>query len=110
MRLLSTVRPTAVVSFHQPFGVVDITHEPARAAGRLLARWMDLPARAVDCSGPCRGTLTEWATNELDAIALTVELPARVTTSDVDRAAAATMRLARWLEGQGLGEQLDRTS
>lgn len=97
MRFLREVAPTALLSFHQPFGVVDITHAPARKAGRQLARWMDLPARAVGCSGPCRGTLTEWATEELDAIALTVELPATVKEAEVDRAARAVMRLARVL-------------
>lgn len=97
MRFLSSIRPTAVLSFHQPFGVVDITHAPARAAGKRLAQWIGLPARPVGCSGPCRGTLTEWVTEDLDAIALTVELPASVGSKEVERAAAATHRLARWL-------------
>lgn len=97
MGFLESVQPTAVLSFHQPFGVVDITHSPAREAGRAVARWMGLPARPVDCSGPCRGTLTEWVTEELNAIALTVELPATVPSSAVDRSASAVIRLARWL-------------
>lgn len=94
MKFLRDVRPTAVLSFHQPFGVVDITHPPARKAGRLLARWMDMPARAVDCSGPCPGTLTEWATQELDTVAITIELPGIVRQAEVDRAAKAVTRLA----------------
>lgn len=97
MGFLKDVQPTALLSFHQPFGIVDITHAPARKVGRQLARWMDLPARAVGCSGPCRGTLTEWATAELDAIAITVELPAVVTQSDVNRAARAVERLTHAL-------------
>jgi len=97
MSFLQKIKPAAVLSFHQPFGVVDITHPPAREAGRQLAKWLDLPARVVDCTGPCRGTLTEWATAELDAIALTVELPASVRESEVSRAARAVMRLARAL-------------
>lgn len=100
MSFLRDVQPTAVLSFHQPFGVVDITHAPARDAGRRLARWMDLPARPVGCSGPCRGTLTEWASEELDAIALTIELPATVRSSDVDRSASALMQLTQWLSTQ----------
>lgn len=97
MSFLRDVQPTALLSFHQPFDIVDITHVPARKAGRLLARWLDMPARAVGCSGPCRGTLTEWATAELDAVAITVELPATVRESDVDRAARAVMRLSQAL-------------
>jgi protein MpaA len=97
MRFLQEVKPTAVLSFHQPLEVVDITHPQSRKAGRLLARWMGLPARVVRCSGPCHGTLTDWVTRELDAIAITVELPASVTSADIDRAANATQRLTRWL-------------
>jgi protein MpaA len=98
MEFLAKVQPTAVLSFHQPFGVVDLTHQPARAAGRLLAEWMNLPARIVGCSGPCRGTLTEWATQELNTIAITIEFPSRVQQSEVEQAADAVVRLARWLK------------
>lgn len=98
MDFLAAVRPTAILSFHQPFDVVDITHAPAREAGRRLAQWMGVPARSVGCDGPCRGTLTEWATAELDSIAITVELASVATRADIDRASSATMRLARWLE------------
>lgn len=98
MEFLRDVQPTTVLSFHQPFGVVDITHPPAKKAGRLLARWMDMPAREVGCSGPCPGTLTEWATRELNAIAITIEIPEAVSTRDTDRAASAIMRLTRWLQ------------
>ena len=97
MRFLASVQPAAVLSFHQPFAVVDISHASAREAGRRLARWMDLPARVVRCAGPCRGTLTEWVAKELDAVALTVELPAETSKRDTERAAEATMRFVRWL-------------
>ena len=97
MDFLTEVRPTAILSFHQPFDVVDITHPTARRAGRLLARWMGVPARPVGCTGPCRGTLTEWATDELGSIAITVELPDVASRADIDRASTATLRLARWL-------------
>lgn len=100
MRWLTEVRPDAVFALHQPFGVVDLTHARSRPAGRALARWMGLPARPVGCSGPCRGTLTEWVDRELDAIALTVELPRTTTTSMIDRTADAITRLGGWLQAR----------
>ncbi|GDX32892.1 murein peptide amidase A [Actinomycetes bacterium] len=97
MGFLDRIQPTAVLSFHQPFAVVDITHASSRAAGRQLATWLGLPARVVGCPGPCHGTLTGWVDDHLSAIALTVELPARVNSLRVDRSAAAVLRLTRWL-------------
>lgn len=100
MRWLTEVRPDAVLALHQPFAVVDLTHSRSRPAGRALARWMGLAARPVGCSGPCRGTLTEWVDRELGAIALTVELPKTTTTSMIDRTADAITRLGAWLQAR----------
>ena len=99
VRFLSAVRPTAVISYHQAFDVVDITHPRAQAAGRLLARWMGEQARPVPCSGPCHGTLTQWADAVLETIAITVELDGRVSDSEARRAATAVLRLGTWLGG-----------
>ena len=90
---IERIRPDALVSFHQPFGVVDLTHPRARPQARLLARDLGLPARVVRCSGPCRGTLTGYA-DGLGAIAITVELPSRPDTALERRAARAVMALA----------------
>lgn len=95
---LERVRPDAVISFHQPFGVVDLTHRRARNEARLLARDMGLPARVVSCSGPCRGTLTEFA-DRLGAVAITVELPPEPTRALERRSAAAVLALADRLGG-----------
>lgn len=97
MRWLADVQPDAVLVLHQPFDVVDVTHQRARPAGRALARWMGVPARIVDCDGPCHGTLTEWVDRTLGAIALTIELDQRPTQRDVDRTATAIGRLSTWL-------------
>ena len=99
LRFLRAVDPAAVLSFHQAFDVVDITHLRSRAAGRQLARWMGERAEPVDCSGPCRGTLTQWVDRELGAIALTVEMDRRVSPAEANRAAAAVLRLGTWLGG-----------
>jgi murein peptide amidase A len=97
VRFLSAVRPTAVLSYHQAFDVVDITHPRSRAAGRRLAHWMGERAASVPCSGPCHGTLTQWANRTLQTIAITVELDRRVSRAEADRAAAAVLRLGTWL-------------
>lgn len=89
---LERVRPQALISFHQPFGVVDLTHERARPAARRLARDLGMPARVVNCSGPCHGTLTGWA-DARGAIAITVELPPRVSRALVERSARGVLRL-----------------
>lgn len=97
MRFLRTVRPTAVLGYHQAYDVVDISHRRSRTAGRQLARWMGEQARVVGCTGPCRGTMTQWVDAELGAIALTVELDGRVSDAEAGRAAAAVLRLGKWL-------------
>ncbi|MDA3022357.1 MAG: DUF2817 domain-containing protein [Actinomycetota bacterium] len=96
-KFLDRVKPTAVLAFHQPFAVVDITHPASRRAGRVLANWLELPARVVGCPGPCYGTLTGWVDDHLAAIALTVELPQRVSAARINRSATAVLRLTRWL-------------
>lgn len=94
---LKQVRPTAVLSYHQAFDVVDITHKRSRPAGRKLAAWMGERAAIVPCAGPCHGTLTQWVDSHLGAIALTVELDHRVSAAEARRAATAVLRLGTWL-------------
>lgn len=97
IRFLTAVRPTAVLSLHQAFDRVDISHPASRRAGRLLARWMGERAAVVHCAGPCRGTMTQWIARELGAIAVTVELDSVVSTREARTAATAMLRLSRWL-------------
>ncbi len=99
VRFLSRVRPAAVLSFHQAFDLVDISHPRSRKAGRLLAEWMGERAAIVRCSGPCHGTLTQWVDRELKAIAITVEMDHRVSAAEARRAATAVLRLGQWLGG-----------
>ncbi|CAB4712142.1 MAG: DUF2817 domain-containing protein [Actinobacteria bacterium] len=97
MAFLERTDPTALLSFHQPFAVVDLTHPASRPAGRRLANWLGLPAEVVGCPGPCHGTMTGWVDGKLGAIALTVELPKLVTSERVARSATAVLRLTKWL-------------
>lgn len=97
MRFLTRVRPTAVLSYHQAYDLVDITHRGSREAGLQLARWMGERAATVPCSGPCHGTLTQWVARTLGAVAITVELDDRVSGTEARRAAGAVLRLGTWL-------------
>jgi murein peptide amidase A len=97
MRFLSAVRPAALLSFHQAYDMIDISHPRSAHAGRQLARWMGERAASVGCPGPCHGTLTQWVDQALGAIALTVELDDRVSTAEARRAAGAVLRLGTWL-------------
>jgi protein MpaA len=99
VRFLTRVRPTAVLSYHQSFDVIDIGHPRSARAGRQLARWMGEQARPVPCSGPCHGTLTQWVDGTLSTIAMTVELDHRVSDAEAARAATAVLRLGTWLGG-----------
>ena len=97
MAFLERMDPTALLAFHQPFAVVDLTHPNSRPAGQRLAAWLGLPAQVVGCPGPCYGTMTGWVDSHFSAIALTVELPKLVTSERVVRSATAVLRLTRWL-------------
>jgi protein MpaA len=97
MRFLREVRPTALLSYHQAFDIVDISHPRSRPAGRQLARYMGEQARPVGCDGPCRGTLTQWVDRTLGSIAITVELDGSVSAREAERAARAVLRLGEWL-------------
>ncbi len=97
MRFLTAVGPTAVLSYHQAFDVVDISHARSRAAGRQLAKYMGERAAQVGCAAVCHGTMTQWIDHDLKAIAITVELDSRVSGREAERAATAVLRLGRWL-------------
>lgn len=97
MAFLEAVRPTAVLSYHQAFDVVDISHALSRPAGRQLALYMGEGTSSVGCDGPCHGTMTQWIDRRLRTIAITVELDDRVSRAEAERAATAVLRLGRWL-------------
>jgi len=99
IRFLTRVKPAAVLSYHQAFDLVDITHERSREAGRRLAAWMGEKAAIVTCAGPCHGTMTQWIDGVLKTIAITVELDHHVSAGEARRAATAVLRLGTWLGG-----------
>ena len=72
MRFLSDVRPSRILSFHQPlYGVDTDTKLPAFA--RRVAHHLDLPVKTFDCGSVCHGTMTMWYNHRFRGAALTVE-------------------------------------
>ena len=95
LRFLKKVRPTYVVSLHQPFGEVGFTDDKPKAFQRRLARALGLPLADIGIGGPvprpmsraeerARGlqpgggnnlpTLTGWYNAKYPGTAITVEL------------------------------------
>ena len=72
MRFLRDVRPSRILSFHQPLYGVD-TDTKRKQFARRVARKLDLPAKRFDCGGVCHGTMTGWYNHHFRGGALTVE-------------------------------------
>lgn len=101
MRFLTSVRPTAVISFHQAYGMVDDSSAHSRAAARQLGRLLGMRVGEVPCRGTCRGTMTSWVEQTLEAVAVTVELRAKVTPAGARRAASSVLDLGAWFARGG---------
>jgi len=75
MRFLADVRPSRILSFHQPlYGVDTDTKFPTFA--RRVARKLDLPAKVFHCGGVCHGTMTMWYNHRFRGGAVTAEYAA----------------------------------
>jgi murein peptide amidase A len=75
MRFLSDVRPSRILSFHQPLNGVDTDTKIPRFA-RRTARKLDLPLKSFTCGGVCHGTMTMWYNHRFRGAAVTVEYAA----------------------------------
>ena len=75
MRFLSDVRPSRILSFHQPLNGVDTaTKFPAFA--RRTADKLNLPRKVFSCGSVCHGTMTMWYNHRFRGAAVTVEYAA----------------------------------
>jgi protein MpaA len=88
MRFLRDVRPSRILSFHQPLHGVDTDTKNKRFA-RRVARKLDLPAKRFDCGGVCHGTMTMWYNHAFPGAALTVEYGANPSRRLMRRKAPA---------------------
>jgi murein peptide amidase A len=75
MRFLSDIRPSRILSFHQPLHGVDTDTKNPRFA-RRTARKLDLPLKSFTCGGVCHGTMTMWYNHRFRGAAVTVEYAA----------------------------------
>jgi protein MpaA len=73
MAFLREIRPTYIVSFHQPLHGVGRTVKRGAAFVRRLHRGLHLPVKAFNCDGVCHGTMTEWYNVHFRGVAVTVE-------------------------------------
>ena len=85
MAFLRTVRPSYVVSFHQPLTGVGRAGAKGRPLVRRLHRGLGLPVRSFNCTGVCRGTMTEWFNASFPGVAVTVEYGAALSRSQAAR-------------------------
>ncbi len=72
MGFLRDVRPSRIISFHQPLNGVDTDTKNKRFSARV-ARALDLPRKSFTCGGVCHGTMTGWFNSHFAGSAVTVE-------------------------------------
>ena len=72
MRFLRDVRPSRILSFHQPLYGVD-TDTKREGFARRTASKLNLPRKVFHCGGVCHGTMTSWYNHGFPGGAVTVE-------------------------------------
>jgi protein MpaA len=79
IRFFGDIRPSRIVSFHQPLHGVDVSTAESRTFARRLASGLDLPRKNLACGGTCHGTFTQWYMHRFPGVAVTVEYGAHPT-------------------------------
>ena len=97
---LQWLKPTRMVSLHQPLDGVDTTDGGAKDAAfrDALAENLSLPEKALTCFGGCHGSMTGWLTNYTTTTGVTVEFGSSPSSSYL-RGQAARGVLAALLIG-----------
>ncbi len=85
MRFLNRVKPSYVVSMHQPLDGVDTSYRKGQRLAMRLATNLELPRKVFNCNSGCHGTMTQWYNARHRGIALTIEYGARMTTRQLTR-------------------------
>lgn len=76
MAFFDEIRPSRIVSFHQPLHGVDVSTPASRPFAKRLARALRLPGKRLTCGGVCYGTFTQWYIARHPGVAVTVEYAA----------------------------------
>jgi len=88
MRFLRELRPSRILSFHQPLHGVDTDTKNA-AFSRRVADALHLPRKSFTCGGVCHGTMTGWFNSRFAGAAVTVEYGHRPSPRHLRKAAPA---------------------
>lgn len=84
---LRFVRPDVVVSFHQPFGLIDGDSPKSLPWAYFLSNYTGVPVGIAGCSGPCYGTMTSWFNARFPGWAMTFEFGSYPSQALIDRTA-----------------------
>ena len=86
MRFLREIRPSRILSFHQPLHGVDTDTKNA-AFSRRVADKLNLPRKSFTCGGVCHGTMTGWFNSRFKGAAVTVEYGHRPSSRHLSKTA-----------------------
>jgi hypothetical protein len=86
---LRYVKPTWLVSLHQPLYGIDNSGVKSRTLYQRLVEELGLPGKPLRCSGVCHGTMTGWLNHTQPGAGITVELARTPSRSFTERAPTA---------------------
>jgi predicted deacylase len=86
MGFLRELKPSRIISFHQPLHGVDTDTKNA-AFSRRVADALHLPRKSFTCGGVCHGTMTGWFNSRFSGAAVTVEYGYRPSSRQLRTAA-----------------------
>lgn len=85
MKFVLEVKPSFIVSLHQPLYGIDTSYAKGRPLALRLSKELRLPKKVFNCTSGCTGTMTQWYNKRRPGAAITVEYGARVTNYQANR-------------------------
>jgi murein tripeptide amidase MpaA len=93
MAFLDKIDPHSLVSIHQPLDGIDAYHAKRKGFGQALSKATGLGVKVFACHSSCYGTMTQWFNANHAGAAITMELPAHPTASQLRHITAGTLRV-----------------